>query len=179
LLVEHFSKRFANEDLAIASPDVGGIKRAQIFRELLQAELQRDVPLLFVEKRRAGGVVSGGTVVGEAMGRTVIVLDDLCASGGTLIRAASTLRDAGALEVHAAFTHAPLPRGLAALESAAAITEIVLTDSVGDALGNMDRSEKSKATVLPVAPLLGNAVARMHAGIPLTPLLQRWPPRDV
>jgi ribose-phosphate pyrophosphokinase len=179
LFVNHFAKRYPHEDLAVASPDVGGIKRAQIFRELLQAELNRDVPLLFVEKRRAGGVVSGGAVVGEATGRTVIVLDDLCASGGTLIRAATTLRAAGALRAHVAFTHAPLSRGLAALEAADAITDIVLTNSVGNALAGAEHVEKSKATVLSVAPLLGSAVARMQAGIPLTPLLQRWPPRDV
>jgi ribose-phosphate pyrophosphokinase len=178
LFVHHFATRCAHEDLAVVSPDVGGIKRVQIFRELLQDELQREVPLLFVEKRRTGGVVSGGTVVGEAMGRTVIVLDDLCASGGTLIRAATTLRQAGALQVHVAFTHAPLPRGLAALEAANAISEIVLTDSVGNTLVGADGNGTTKATVLSVAPLLGSALGRLHTGIPLTPLLQRWPPRD-
>lgn len=179
LFANHFAQRYPSADVAVASPDVGGIKRVQVFRELLQAELRREVPLLFIEKRRAGGVVSGGTVVGEAKGRAVIVLDDLCASGGTLIRAATALREAGALEVHAAFTHAPLPRGLAALEAAEAISGIVLTDSVGSALVGTEREKTSKAAVLSVAPLLGNAIARMCAGIPVTPLFQRWPPLDV
>ncbi|HVY79607.1 MAG TPA: ribose-phosphate diphosphokinase [Steroidobacteraceae bacterium] len=179
LFVNHFAQRYASADVAVASPDVGGIKRVQVFRELLQAELQREVPILFIEKRRASGVVSGGTVVGEATGRTVIVLDDLCASGGTLIRAATALREAGALEVHAAFTHAPLPRGLAALEAAEAISGIVLTDSVGSALVGGAREKSPKATVLSVAPLFGSAIARMCAGIPITPLFQRGPPRDV
>ncbi len=84
------------------------MKRAQVFRELLSKQLGRELDLVFVEKRRAAGVVSGGTVVGSVEGRGVIVLDDLCASGQTLIRAASALRAAGASSVHVAFTHAPL-----------------------------------------------------------------------
>jgi ribose-phosphate pyrophosphokinase len=177
LFVQHFARRCGNAAVAVASPDVGGIKRVQIFREFLQKELARDIPVLFVEKRRSGGVVSGGTVVGDASGRTVIVLDDLCASGGTLIRAATALREAGAAQVHVAFTHAPLPHGLAALRGAQAISEVVLTDSVGTVLDGAAVGS-SNITVLPIAPLLGNAIARMCAGAPLTPLLQHWPPSD-
>ena len=49
-----------------------------------------------MEKRRTGSVISGGTVVGNVAGHTVVIIDDLCASGGTLIRAAAALREAGA-----------------------------------------------------------------------------------
>lgn len=65
------------------SPDVRGIKRVQIFRELLQERLGREIDLIFVEKRRNKGKVSGGAVVGSVEGRPAIVLDDLCAMGGT------------------------------------------------------------------------------------------------
>lgn len=176
MFARHFAERFPDAAVAVASPDVGGIKRVQVFRELLQHELQREIELVFVEKRRSGGVVSGGTVVGDAAERTVVVLDDLCASGGTLIRAATALRAAGALAVHAAFTHAPLARGLAAVAAADAIAEVVLTDSVGFALHAEHASGSKRLTVLRVAPLLGEAVTRMLTGAPLTPLLQRWPP---
>lgn len=178
LFVRHFAERYASADLAVASPDVGGIKRVQTFRELLQVELQRDVPVVFVEKRRVGGTVSGGMVVGDAAGRTVIVLDDLCASGGTLIRAATALQAAGAASVCVAFTHAPLARGLAALEAENAISEIVLTDSVGNALDASVKEGRSRVSVLSVAPLFGNAISRIRSGSPLSPLLQRWPPRE-
>jgi ribose-phosphate pyrophosphokinase len=79
--------------VAVASPDVGGIKRVQLLREHLERRLERSVDMLFVEKRRALDVVSGGAVCGDPGGRTVIVLDDLCASGGTLLRAARALRE--------------------------------------------------------------------------------------
>jgi ribose-phosphate pyrophosphokinase len=178
LFVRHCAESHRNANLAVASPDVGGIKRVQLFRELLQADLGREIPLLFIEKRRVGGTTSGGTVVGDAAGRTVIVLDDLCASGGTLIRAAAALRDGGASEVHVAFTHAPLPRGLAAMQAEECISGIVLTDSVGDALDETALNEKPKVRILPIAPLIGNALTRMRRGTPLMPLLQRWPPAD-
>ena len=176
MFVRHFAEHVPSAAIAVVSPDVGGIKRVQIFRELLQSQLQREVELVFVEKRRAGGVVSGGAVVGDVTGRTAIVLDDLCASGGTLIRAATALREAGADAVHVAFTHAPLARGLKALAAAEAISQIVLTDSVGTALHAEDISPRDRLTILPIAPLFGDAMARILAGAPLTPLLQRWPP---
>lgn len=178
MFVNHFSQRLRAAQIAVASPDVGGIKRVQIFRELLETPLGHKIELAFIEKRRSGGVVSGGTVVGDVTGRAVVVLDDLCASGGTLIRAATILREAGATAVHVAFTHAPLVRGLAALAAADDIAEIVLTDSVGSAPRVKDSSWRGRLTVLPVAPLLGQAVARMLSGAPLTPLLQQWPPAD-
>lgn len=88
----------------MASPDVGGVKRAQIFRELLERRLGREIAFAFIEKRRAGHVVSSGRVVGEVADRVVVVLDDLCTSGGTLIRAAIVLhgcrRACGASRFH-------------------------------------------------------------------------------
>jgi ribose-phosphate pyrophosphokinase len=176
MFADHFARLLGGKDVAVASPDVGGVKRAQLFRELLAAKLQRDVGLLFIEKRRAEGKVSGGTIVGPVDGREVIVIDDLCASGGTLIRAAEVLRAAGAAAVHAAFAHAPLRKGLAALDAEANIGSIVTTDSVGLALPEADVPAQAKLTILPVAPLFGAAIDRIVSGRAVAPLLQAWPP---
>jgi len=178
MFVDHFAGQGLEAPIAVASPDVGGIKRAQIFRELLERRLNQDVELVFIEKRRARGVIASGRVVGEAKAREVIVLDDLCATGGTLIHAASALREAGARAVHAAFTHAPLARGVAALMAADGIARIVLTDSVGPALHADVHSGAGRVTVLPIAPLFGAAIARMTGGAPVAPLLGSWPPAD-
>lgn len=171
MFVRHIADRLPADNLAVASPDVGGVKRAQIFRELLAKQIGREVDLVFVEKRRAEGVVSGGTVVGAIAGRTVIVLDDLCASGKTLIRAASSLREAGAAAVHVAFTHAPLARGVEAVCQCADIASVVTTDSAAPTV-----APNSRLTELHVAPLFAEAVSRMIAGAPLAPLMHRWPP---
>jgi ribose-phosphate pyrophosphokinase len=178
MMVDHFAHRLASAALTVVSPDVGGIKRAQLFREQLAARMGLDVELAFVEKRRARDVVTSGVLAGEVAGRTVVVLDDLCASGGTLIRAAQACRRAGAAAVHAAVTHAPLAPGLQALLAAEDLEQIVVTDSVGMELSAAltAPARSSKLVILPIAPLLGAAVERVVGGRPLSPLLERWPP---
>jgi ribose-phosphate pyrophosphokinase len=175
LLVDHFATRLPGERLAVVSPDIGGIKRAQIFRELLAARLGREVELAFFEKRRSKGVISGHTLVGETKDRVIIVIDDLCVTGHTLMRAAEACNRAGAAAVYAAFTHAPLPSGLAAVLADAHLKAVVTTDSVGFDPDGHSGSEAGKLTVLPIAPLLAQATQRVLACRPLAPLLERWP----
>ncbi|HJS89385.1 MAG TPA: ribose-phosphate diphosphokinase [Steroidobacteraceae bacterium] len=178
MLANHFALlgSVGSAGFAAVSPDVGGIKRAQIFRELMAARTGRDIDLAFIEKRRAKGSVSGGSLAGEVAGRTVIVLDDLCATGGTLIRAAETCRRAGAAAVHAAVTHTPLAAGLNVLLAAEPITSITVTDSVGIAFPRMHSPFNSgKLVTLSVAPLIGQALARIASGKPVAPLLESWP----
>lgn len=166
--------------VTIVSPDVGGIKRAQLFREQLAGRTGLAVDLAFIEKRRAKGVVTTGVLAGEVAGRTVIALDDLCATGGTLIRAAEACRLLGAAAVHVAVTHAPLAEGLDALLAADQISRIVVTDSVGIAFptARFPVAAAGKLVTLSIAPLFGEAVRRMIAGEPLSPLLERWPPES-
>lgn len=92
--------------VVIASPDVGGVKRAQKFREIVSRELGRDIDFAFVEKRRAGGVVSGDALVGSVEDADVVYYDDMIASGTTLVRAVGAARRAGARRVHVAAPHA-------------------------------------------------------------------------
>jgi len=182
MMVDHYARQLAGAELAVASPDVGGIKRVQVFRELLAARLGRAVEMAFIEKRRALDVVSGGTLVGEVTGKTVIVLDDLSATGGTLVRAAAACRRAGAQAVHVAVTHAPVPSAIRKLIEAQDISSALVTDSVGLPLGEAATpgagglgNSANKLTVLAVAPLLGAAIRRMLGGKPVAPLLERWP----
>lgn len=164
---------FGARRFAVASPDVGGIKRAQLFTEALARATGREIDLLFVEKRRADGHISGGAIVGQAAGREVIVVDDLCASGGTLIRAAEALRAAGAAAVHVAFTHAPTAAGVAAVLADERIASAVTTDSAGP----MPRgTDDPKLTTLPVGPLFGAVISRILRGEPVSPLLLEPPP---
>ncbi len=171
MMAARLTRDLQGSRLAVASPDIGGIRRAQIFRELLERKTGTDVELAFIEKRREGNVLSGGTIVGNVSGRTVIVLDDLCASGTTLSRAATAMREAGAESVHVAVTHAPLEAGLANLSASDDIAQIIVTDSVGHA-----PSARQKVKVLPAGELIGCALERMIRGEPLAPLAEHWPP---
>jgi ribose-phosphate pyrophosphokinase len=106
-------KLFAREALrligdslvVVASPDPGGVKRAQLFRETLELTLRRPVGSAFLEKRRSAGVVSGDILAGEVEGATVLVIDDLISTGGTLARAAKACREHGAAKVYAFASH--------------------------------------------------------------------------
>lgn len=180
MMVDHFATRLPDAQLTIASPDIGGVKRAQIFRELLETRLGREVELAFFEKRRAQGVVSGDALVGTVKGRTVLVIDDLCATGNTLKRAAEVCNRAGAHAVYAAVTHAPYSPGIVSVVADPAVAGVITTDSVGYHFGPLPPDCAGKLTVLSIAPLFGQAIRRMQTGKPLAPLLQRWPvdPRD-
>lgn len=176
MLVDHFATRFGQEDLTVISPDIGGIKRVQMFREQLIARLGRTVGIAFVEKRRQQAILSGGTLVGDVVGRTVLIIDDLCATGETLVRAASACHEARAGAVHIAVTHTPVAAGIDALEASDSICSIVVTDSTGFGTAPPGtRTGSGKRTILPVAPLLGQAIRRILAGKSLSSLLERWP----
>ena len=182
MMVDYFATRLsadatqgAAEKIAVVSPDIGGVKRAQIFRELLESRIGREVDLAFFEKRRSKGTVSGHTLVGDAKDRTIIMIDDLCATGHTLVRAAEACHRAGAAAIYAAVTHTPLPAGLATVLQNALLNGVVTTDSVGFDPGPPSTGDARKLTVLSIAPVLGQAALRMLAGKPLTPLLEHWP----
>jgi ribose-phosphate pyrophosphokinase len=95
-----------NNSVVVASPDVGGVKRAQRMREILARQLGRDIDFAFAEKRRARGVVSGHAFVGQVEGSEVILYDDMIATGTTIMRAAQAARRAGAAHVYVAAPHA-------------------------------------------------------------------------
>ena len=117
--------------LAVASPDPGGLKRAQAWQEDLAERLQRPVALAMVDKRRSGGVVSGGELVaGDVRGHEVLLVDDLIATGGTVQRAAAALRAAGARRVRVCAAHGLFVPPASQRLADAAITEVLVSDSV-------------------------------------------------
>jgi ribose-phosphate pyrophosphokinase len=164
-----YVKSLNEGELSVVSPDPGGVKRADLFREALEAALGHPVGKAFVDKRRSAGVVSGDLFVGEVAGTTALVIDDLISTGGTLLRAARAARQAGARRVLALVAHGLFMAGSAETLADPAIERLVVTDSVppfrlppGAARGKLD--------ILSVAPLLADTINRLHEGRSLTDL---------
>jgi ribose-phosphate pyrophosphokinase len=171
LFVEHFAGLVGNDEVAVVSPDPGGVKRADRFQNALTRRLGRQVTNAFVEKYRAGGVVRGEALIGDVKGRVAIILDDLISTGGTLARAARACKAQGARRVFAAATHGLFVGKAEALLQEPAVERIVVTDTVPP-FRLPAEAIATRLTVLETAPLLAAAIRRIHDGGSLVELLQ-------
>lgn len=165
-----YVKAFKDEALCVVSPDPGGAKRADIFREALATALGRPIGKAFADKRRSEGIVSGDLFVGEVAGATALVIDDLMSTGGTLLRAARAARNAGARRIFALVTHGLFMPGAEATLMDPAIDRIVVTDTVAP-WSPLSKMAQAKMDVVTAAPLLAECIRRLHAGDLLTDLL--------
>jgi ribose-phosphate pyrophosphokinase len=153
--------RVGNDPVVVASPDPGGVKRAQLFREALVPALGRDCASAYLEKRRAGGVVSGDLLAGDVRGATVVLVDDLISTGGTLARAARTCMASGARRVIACAAHGVFAPGAEAALLDSALAEVIVTDSVGPAA--LPAPAQARLHVVPASPQLAAALrAALH-----------------
>ena len=165
-----YVKKLDDRPLAVISPDTGGAKRADLFREALEQACGELIGKGFAEKRRSSGVVSGDLFVGEVAGATALIIDDLISTGTTLVRAARSARQAGARRVLAMVTHGLFMPGAEKAISDPALDGLVVTDAV-PAFRLTSKTAQEKVEVLPVAPLLAEIIRRLHAGRPLLDLL--------
>lgn len=165
-----YVKQFSTEKLCVISPDTGGAKRADLLHEALEAALGRSIGKGFADKRRSAGVVSGDLFIGDVEGATALIVDDLISTGGTLVRAARAARKAGATRVVALVTHGLFMPGAEAALADPAIDRLVVTDSV-PAFRLGSNATRAKVDILPVAPLVAEAIRRLHAGDTLGDLL--------
>jgi ribose-phosphate pyrophosphokinase len=125
-----FGARLGDEAVVVMSPDAGGIKRADAFRQTLGRHLGRPVGFAFMEKYRSEGVLSGETLVGDVAGRTVLIYDDLVASGATLARASAACRAKGAQRVIAAAAHGVFTGAAETLARSDTLDKLVVTDTI-------------------------------------------------
>ncbi len=149
--------------LAVASPDPGGVKRALLWREGLEERLGRPVSFAMIDKRRSAGVLSGGQLVaGEVEGATVLLLDDLIASGETLQRGAVALRHAGAKDVIGCAAHGLFVDNATELLANDGLSRLVVTDSVPPFRLPEDGAVRGKLHVVSAVPLFAEAVRASH-----------------
>lgn len=154
------AREVADAPVVVMSPDVGGVKRAQRLRECLVRMLARDVDLAFMEKRRASGVVSGETVVGNLQGRAVVIYDDMIASGSTILRACQAARRADAKAVHVAAAHAAFLPAASQLFEQSVADSILVTDSI-ELRPQFVRWLGAGLRVCSVAPLLARTIQEL------------------
>jgi ribose-phosphate pyrophosphokinase len=168
----HLEARHAFEPLlaelsgpfAVASPDPGGVKRALVWREALQERLAQPVGFAMVDKRRSAGVLSSlDLVAGTVDGQTVLLFDDLIASGHTMQRAAATLRREGAREVVALAAHGLFIEPAAEVLGVPEIDAVVVTDSVPPFRLAATGALAGKLKVMSAAPLFAQAIRACHA----------------
>ena len=149
--------------LVVASPDVGGVKRAEAFRQALGERLGREVGRAFVEKYRSADVLSGGALVGNVQGANVIIVDDLIAGGGTVRRATEALSQGGAAQIFALASHGQF--------CGEALSDLVQLPIEALAVTNsLPQQEHTQLHVVDCAPLLAEAIQRLHSNGPATQL---------
>jgi ribose-phosphate pyrophosphokinase len=168
LLVDYV-RTLKDEAFSVVSPDPGGSKRAEMFREALETSLGRPVGKAFADKHRSAGVVSGDLFVGDVAGTTALIIDDLVSTGGTLLRAACAAKKAGARRVVALVTHGLFMQGAAEVIADPAIDRLVVTDAVPP-FRLLEGIARAKVDILPAAPLLAEAIRRVHTGEALSDL---------
>lgn len=171
LFVAHFASLLKEEpQIAVVSPDIGGMKRAERFRQALGHALSRELNVAFMEKARAKGVMRAGRLTGEVAGAAIII-DDLISTGGTLLHAAAACREGGAKKVYAAASHGIFVGNANRLLSGTELDQVVITDTVPPLRLDRDLA-RNKLAVLPAAPLFAEAIRRIHTGESLVDLLE-------
>ena len=146
-----YIKQLNLPDLVIATPDVGGAKRANNYAKYL------NVPLVLCHKQRAkANVVAKMTVIGDVKGKNVILIDDMVDTAGTITKAADLMLAEGAKSVRALASHAIMSDPATERIEHCGLVEMIFTNSVPL------RRECSKATVLSVAKMFADTIRRVH-----------------
>jgi ribose-phosphate pyrophosphokinase len=163
-IIGAYWKKSALDNIVVVATDIGITKRARDLAEMLKA------PLAILEKRRTGNDDTTETlnIIGEVEGMRAITIDDEIDTAGSLVSAAETLLENGALEVYSCCTH-PIFSGPAIDRiTNSPVKQVVVTDTVP-----VDGKKKTdKITVLSIASLLGEAIHRIHTGMSVGALFE-------
>lgn len=153
VLLDYLNKRGIS-DLVVVSPDAGGVERARVFAKRLQASLA------IIDKRREGtNRTQIMNIIGEVEHKSVLLLDDMIDTAGTIVQGAQACADKGARMVWAGCTHPVLSGPALERLQQSCLTEIVVTNTIPL---NGKEEHCPKLRVLSVAPLLGEAITRIH-----------------
>ncbi|OGP69851.1 MAG: phosphoribosylpyrophosphate synthetase [Deltaproteobacteria bacterium RBG_13_60_28] len=153
IMIPYIRENF-KDDLTIVSPDAGGVPRARAYAKRLAASLG------LIDKRRdAPGKAQALHLIGEVLGKDVVIMDDIVDTGGTLSEAAKVIMSRGALSVNACCTHAVLSGPAVDRITEAPLKRLVVTDT--NPLSDRARA-CAKIVQLPVAHLFARAILNIH-----------------
>ena len=153
VIIRHYQER-PLPNLTVVAPDTGGAERARAYAKRLDAELA-----LCDKRREKPNVAEVMNVVGDVEGRSCLIVDDMCDTGGSLTKVSLALKEAGADRVHACFTHAVLSGRAAQHLANSGIEQIVVTNTIPL---NSKAAELKNIKVLSIAPLLAKAIKSIH-----------------
>ncbi|MCE2826560.1 MAG: ribose-phosphate pyrophosphokinase [Verrucomicrobium sp.] len=161
VLLEHISRQQI-QNLVVVSPDLGGLKMAAAYSQALGAELA-----IVAKRRKSPTETEAISVIGEIEGKNILLVDDLTETAGTLVNAASLLKQRGARRIQACVSHALINElGIERLRKSE-IDELITTDSV-----LRPSIEGVRITTLSVAGLLGEAIKRIYTNSSVTSLFE-------
>ncbi len=156
ILATHIRSRHGGEPIVVVSPDVGGTARARAIARLLES------PLAIIDKRRPrDDDVEVLNVIGDVGDSRCVVVDDLISTASTLAGAARALRNEGAVSVDVLATHGVLSAGALDRVADAFVDEVVVTDTIPL---SPEAAKNPKVTQVSVAPLVAEAIVRVHEG---------------
>ncbi len=150
--LEYIRNTFDNE-VVVVSPDAGGVERARAFAKRLQTSLA------IIDKRRDGAAIRAMTLIGNVWGKVAVILDDMITTGATLTMAAELLMRHGVRAVHACVTHPVMTRNAVSNIQGSMLQTVTVTDTIPL---SPEAAALEKLRVLSVAPLLGEAIRRIH-----------------
>jgi ribose-phosphate pyrophosphokinase len=166
LLGRYFEEKDLNgHNMVVVATDIGISKRARDLAAKLKA------PLAIVEKRRIGNDDKAETlnVIGEVKGRVAVTVDDEIDTAGSLLSVVAALTKLGAEEVYSCCTHPVLSGSAIERIASCSVKEVVVTDTIPV----VNEKKLAKITILPIAPLLGEAIHRIHTGLSIGAMFEQ------
>ncbi len=160
ILAQHFLQNRI-DNVIVVSPDLGGVTRARDMAERIGA------PIAIIDKRRPEpNVAEVMSIIGDVKGRNVIMIDDIIDTAGTIVQGAKALKEWGAKDIYICCTHPVLSGPAIARLEESPIKEVLVTNTISVPQEKMI----SKMKVLSVAPLLGEAIIRIHEDMSVSKL---------
>ncbi|MDH3688739.1 MAG: ribose-phosphate pyrophosphokinase [Gammaproteobacteria bacterium] len=171
LFVDYFVPLLGDDEIVVVSPDAGGVKRAEQFRQALSHRFERSVVSAFMEKQRSAGVVSGQALVGDVKDKTAVIIDDMISTGGTIARTVDACHARGGRRLYAAATHGLFVGDAGRVLSHPALEKVVITNTIPPFRLDPEFTER-KIVVLNAASLVADAIHAIHSAGSIVELLE-------